>query len=138
MYGKKYHARMLRLETEVDPWEQLLADGVSGAFAEAAEFVAEHNWNDPTRMAQVRSSLEDMAKKLHDAHSYRYPKEETPAETTEATSRFFPSELTHENHAERLDVLEDMLMAFGRLIETPYGPQTREHFQEVTAEAAQP
>ncbi len=104
-----------------------------------------HHWHDQEAVYQLAAALEELAEALSTRHQTAAKHEPAVAEETpipspeesEARGRF-PSELTHENHAERLDAIEDMLAAFARLIQSPYGSITAEHFREVTAEAAEP
>jgi len=161
-HGKKVHARLLGLETDVDSWHYMLDDGVSSAFSDGAAFIAAHSWSDQAKMREVRRSLEYMAAKLRDAELYRNPPKdevvEQPDNLTESVERFvkrqqkehaglsitetrdrdYPHELSLEAHAERLQAIEDALAAASFLIQVPLGGQmTREYFQEVAGRPVQ-
>jgi hypothetical protein len=153
-YGKKYHARMLRLETDADPWQYLLDDGVSKAFSDAAEFVAYHSWSDPAKMMLVRQSCEFMARKLRHAALWLEAQDAqdelaaepilpSPEETgglsiTETRDRLYPHELSLEAHAGRIQALEDALQGGAFLVGAALGgTMTRQYFEEVATRAAQ-
>jgi hypothetical protein len=150
-YGKKYHARMLLLETDADGWQYLLDDGVSKAFSDAAEFVAYHSWSDPAKMMLVRQSFEYMAKKLRHAALWLDAQDELAAEPivpsseetggvsiTETRDRLCPHELSLEAHAGRIQALEDALQGGAFLIGAALGgTMTRQYFEEVATRAAQ-